>query len=161
MRLFDIVFWELFPLYVAIFCAKPRRKRTSLHTGETIGAMAPEKPLTLLSKGYTRKGNKGAKCFSWNSKNNILENRWLYTDRSLTWTLSPVSRKDNAVYLNTLENGEQIIIGKDWDSGKQVAEIRLAKTYKVNTCGQFIYPLRNGDLVVSGAFGQVLIRKNK
>lgn len=116
-------------------------------------------PLTLLSMGYTRKGPKGAECFSWNSKNNTLEKRWLYSDRPMTWTLSPISRKDNAVYLNTLENGELIIIGKDWDSGKQVAEIRLPKTYKLNTCGQFIYPLKNGDLVVSGAFGPALIRK--
>lgn len=63
--------------------------------------------------------------------------------------------------MNTLENVEQIIIGKDWDSGKQVAEIPLPKNYQVNTCGQFICPLRNGALVVSGAFGPVLIRKNK
>lgn len=116
-------------------------------------------PLTLLSMGYTRKGPKGAECFSWNSKTNTLEKRWLYSDRAMTWTLSPISRKDNAIYLNTLENGEWIIIGKDWDSGKQIAEIHLPKTYKVNTCGQFIYPLRNGDLVASGSFGPVLIRK--
>lgn len=116
-------------------------------------------PLTLLSMGYTRKGPTGAECFSWNSKTNTLEKRWLYTAKSLTWTLSPVSRKDNAIYLNTLENGEQVIIGKDWNNGNQVAEIHLPKTFKMNTCGQFIYPLRNGDLVVSGAFGPVLIRK--
>ena len=63
MGLFDIVFWELFPLYVAIFCAKPRRTRTSLHTGETIGAMAPEKPLTLLSMDTPAKVLKAPNVF--------------------------------------------------------------------------------------------------
>lgn len=116
-------------------------------------------PLTLMSMGYTRKGAKGAQFFSWNTATKTLESRWLYQDRSMTWTLSPVSRKDNAVYLNTLENGDAIIVGKDWTTGKPIAEIYLPKTFKVNTCGQFIYPLRNGDLVLSGAFGLVLIRK--
>jgi hypothetical protein len=116
-------------------------------------------PLTLLSMGYTRKGAKGAQCFTWNAKNKSLDSRWLYEERPMTWTLGPVSRASNAVYLNTLDNGDPIIIGKDWTTGEEIAKIQLPKTFKVNTCGQFVYPLRNGDLVLSGAFGPVLIRK--
>ena len=115
--------------------------------------------LTLLTMGNTRKGPLGAQCFEWDNKEKTLKSRWLYTDRTFVWTLSPVSHADNAVYMNTMVDGEYIIIGKDWNTGEQVAEIHMPNTFKLNTFGQFVYPLRNGDLVVGGTFGPVLIRK--
>jgi hypothetical protein len=103
--------------------------------------------------GYTRKGPRGAQRFRWNPTIKTLEASWLYTERSMAWTLSPVSNTDQAIYLNTLEDGHMTIIGVDWVSGQQVTSIRLPDTYKVNTAGQFIYPLPDGSLIISGSFG--------
>lgn len=99
--------------------------------------------LTLFSLGYTRKAPRGAQCFEWNSDTKRLESRWLYTDRTLCWTLSPVSAATGAVYLNTLQDGDYKIIGLDWQTGSQIAEIQFPDTYKLNTCGQFVFPARS------------------
>jgi len=72
--------------------------------------------------------------------------------------LSPISITDQTVYLDTLEDGQMTIIGLDWESGRQVTSVRLPDTYKVNTRGQFVYPLPDGSLVVSGSFGPSGIR---
>ena len=65
--------------------------------------------------GYTRKGPRGAQRFRWNATTKTLEASWLYTERSMAWTLSPVSITDQTVYLNTLQDGVMTIIGLDWE----------------------------------------------
>jgi hypothetical protein len=117
------------------------------------GAQTHAMQTTLASMGYTRKGPRGAQRFRWNATTTTLEPSWLYTERSMAWTLSPVSITDQIIYLNTLQDGVMTIIGLDWDSGRPVTSIRLPATYKVNTAGQFIYPLPDGSLIVSGSFG--------
>lgn len=75
----------------------------------------------------------------------------------MSWTLSPVSAASNAVYLNTLENGEYRIVGLDWDTGEEIARLDMPNTFKLNTAGQFVFPLNSTTLVSSGSFGPVLI----
>jgi hypothetical protein len=55
--------------------------------------------------GYTRKGPRGAQRFQWNAETKTLQASWLYTERSMAWTLSPVSSTDQTIYLNTLQDG--------------------------------------------------------
>jgi hypothetical protein len=113
---------------------------------------------TLATMGYTRVGPRGAEKFSWDSKSNSLKRDWIYMDRNVTWTMTPVSIPDNATYLNTLVDGEWRIIGLDWDSGEKVADIKLPNSYKFNSAGGFLMPLPDGDLFASGMFGPVRIR---
>jgi hypothetical protein len=113
--------------------------------------------LTLMSLGYTRKAPRGAQCFRWDRTQRRFSSQWLYTDRTMCWTLSPVSSASNAVYLNTLENGEYRVVGLDWETGEEVARLELPNTFRFNTAGQFLLPLNEHTLVSSGAFGPVLI----
>lgn len=113
--------------------------------------------LTLLSLGYTRQAPRGAQCFRWDATRRRFTSQWLYTDRTMSWTLSPVSAASNAVYLNTLENGEYRIVGLDWDTGEEIARLDMPNTFKLNTAGQFVFPLNSTTLVSSGSFGPVLI----
>lgn len=113
--------------------------------------------LTLMSLGYTRQAPRGAQCFQWDRAQRRFTSQWLYTDRTMCWTLSPVSSASNAVYLNTLENGEYCIIGLDWETGEEVARLNMPNTFRLNTAGQFLLPLNENTLVSSGAFGPVLI----
>lgn len=103
--------------------------------------------------------NDKAAKFRWDRTTRALEKQWLFMDRAITWTLSPMCSPNHAVYLNTLESGDWRIIGLDWDTGEHVAEIRLGSTYKYNCAGGFIWPLPSGDLFVGGMFGPVLIRR--
>jgi hypothetical protein len=64
------------------------------------GAEAHAMQTTLASMGYTREGPRGAQRFRWNTDTKTLEASWLYTDRSMAWTLSPVSSTDDVIYLN-------------------------------------------------------------
>jgi hypothetical protein len=113
--------------------------------------------VTLLSLGYTRKAPRGAQCFRWDSAARRFSSEWLYTDRTMSWTLGPVSSASNAVYLNTLEDGEYRIIGLDWETGEEVARLDMPNTFTLNTAGQFVFPLNATTLVASGSFGPVLI----
>ena len=114
---------------------------------------------TVTTMGYTRQAPVGAQKFRWDPTTRTLVKQWLYMDRALTWTLSPMCTPNHAVYLNTLENGDWRIIGIDWDTGEHVAEIKLGSTYKYNCAGGFIWPLPSGDIFVGGMFGPVLIRR--
>ena len=51
-----------------------------------------------------------------------------------------------------------MIVGLDWETGEQVADIHLPNTFKLNTVGQFVLPLRDDLILVSGGFGPVLLR---
>ncbi len=112
---------------------------------------------TLLTMGYTKKAPVGADKFSWDNETNTLKRDWSYIDRSITWTLSPVSIPNNAVYLNTLQDGKWRILGFDWNTGKKVADIALPDSYKFNCAGGFIYPLPDGRIFAGGMFGPVII----
>jgi hypothetical protein len=57
-----------------------------------------------------------------------------------------------------LQDGEYVIVGLDWETGEQVADIHLPNTFKLNTVGQFVLPLRDDLILVSGGFGPVLLR---
>ncbi|MEJ2532122.1 MAG: hypothetical protein P8Y92_10010 [Halioglobus sp.] len=113
---------------------------------------------TLVTMGYTRKAPRGAEKFSWNADTNAFERDWLYDARTVTWTMTPVSAANNATYLNTLQDGEWIIVGVNWDSGEQIAEIKLPPSYIYNALGGFHMPMPDGDIFVSGMFGPVRIR---
>lgn len=113
---------------------------------------------TLVTMGYTRKGPRGAEKFSWNAKTNTLERDWIYKERTETWTMTPVSSAYNATYLNTLQGGEWVIVGIDWDSGEEIANIKLPNSYIYNALGGFHMPMPDGDIFVSGMFGPVRIR---
>lgn len=112
---------------------------------------------TLLSMGYTRQGPIGAQRFTWNSDTKSLESAWTYAERSMAWTLAPISQSESTIYLTTLHDGDMILVGLDWATGEQTTTIRLPHTYKVNTFGQFIYPLPDRSLLISGAFGPIRI----
>jgi len=112
---------------------------------------------TLVTMGYTRKAPIGADKLHWDEKQNILIRDWTYLDRSITWTLSPVSVPNNAVYLNTLQEGKWIIKGIDWDSGEEIANISLPNSYKFNCAGGFIYGLPDGRIYAGGMFGPTII----
>ena len=114
---------------------------------------------TVLTAGSTRKSSVGAEKVVWNSQKKELERGWLYQKRGMTMTLSPVSIPNNAVYLNTYEKGVFRLIGLDWDTGKEIAEIELGTSYKFHTAGFFLFPLPDGDLYVCGMFGPVKILK--
>ncbi|GMG86229.1 hypothetical protein MNKW57_05500 [Biformimicrobium ophioploci] len=116
---------------------------------------------TLVTMGYTRKAPRGAENFSWDAQSNTLKRDWLYDDRTVTWTMTPVSTANNATYLNTLQGGEWIIVGVDWDTGEKVAEIKLPPSYIFNALGGFHMPMPDGDIFVSGMFGPVRIKAKK
>jgi hypothetical protein len=88
---------------------------------------------------------------------NRLESAWVYNDRGLAWQLSPISAADNAVYLNTAEDGLYSLTGLDWDTGKVIATITLGKSVMFNTGGTFVTPLPDGGLYINGFFGPVRI----
>ena len=90
---------------------------------------------TLLSMGYTRKGPRGAQRFTWKSATKSLESTWLYDERTMAWTLAPVSHAESTIYLTTLQDGEPIVIGPDWATGEQNTTITLPPTYRINTLG--------------------------
>jgi hypothetical protein len=115
---------------------------------------------TLTTMGYTRPGPVGAHKLHWDGTARRLVTDWIFTERAITWTLSPVCAPNNAVYLNTLEGGDWRIIGLDWNTGERVAEIVLGSSYRFNCAGGFIWPLPSGDLFVGGMFGPVLIRRS-
>jgi len=75
----------------------------------------------------------------------------------LAWQLSPISAADNAVYLNTAEDGLYSLTGLDWDTGKVIATITLGKSVMFNTGGTFVTPLPDGGLYINGFFGPVRI----
>jgi len=114
---------------------------------------------TLMSMGYTRQGPRGAQRFTWSSDTKALESSWLYMDRSMAWTLAPVSRIDSTIYLTTLQDGQMTMVGIDWETSQQNATIALPPTFRVNTMGQFIYPLPDSSLMISSCFGPARIRK--
>lgn len=114
---------------------------------------------TLATMGYTRQSPVGAQKFRWDRTTRKFATDWLFTDRAVTWTLSPVCAPNEAVYLNTLEGGDWRIIGLDWNTGERIAEISLPNSYKFNCAGGFIWPLPSGDIFVGGMFGPVLLRK--
>jgi hypothetical protein len=113
---------------------------------------------TLLTMADTRKGPRGVEKFEWNRSTRKFERRWR-NDAQLQWGLHPVSSSSNTVHLAAHEDGVFKLIGLDWDSGKQVADIALGASRKFNVAGGFIQPLPSGDLFVSGYFGPVLVRK--
>ncbi len=112
---------------------------------------------TLLTMGYTKKAPVGADKFSWDSETNTLKRDWTYIGRSITWTLSSVSIPNNAVYLNTLQDGKWRILGFDWNAGQELADIALPDSYKFNCAGGFIYPLPDGRIFAGGMFGPTMI----
>ena len=116
---------------------------------------------TLVTMGYTKKAPVGADKLHWDDENNKLIRDWTYLDRSITWTLSPVSVPNNAVYLNTLQDGKWIIKGLDWDTGKEKASISLPDSYKFNCAGGFIYGLPDGRIYAGGMFGPTIIDLKK
>jgi hypothetical protein len=77
----------------------------------------------------------------------------------MAWTLAPISHAESTIYLTTLQGGEMVIVGLDWDTGEQTTTITLPPTYRVNTFGQFIYPLSDGTLLISGLLGPVRVRR--
>lgn len=112
---------------------------------------------TLVTMGYTKKAPVGADKFHWDSEKNELVRDWTYIGRSITWTLSPVSMPNNAVYLNTLQDGIWQILGFDWDTGEEVSNMTLPNSYKFNCAGGFIYPLPDGRIFAGGMFGPTII----
>ena len=113
---------------------------------------------TLLTMADTREGPRGAEKFEWNPTTNKLERRWR-NNAQLQWGLHPVSIATNTVHLAAHENGAFKLIGLDWTTGEQVAEVTLGSSRMFNVAGGFIQPLPDGDLYVSGYFGPVLIGK--
>lgn len=112
---------------------------------------------TLLTMGYTRQAPIGAEKFTWDDETNTLTSSWTYIDKGITWTLSPVSAPNNAVYLNTLQDGKWVIKGFDWDTGENISNLALPDSYKFNCAGGFIYPLPDGRIFAGGMFGPTII----
>ena len=113
---------------------------------------------TLLTMADTREGPRGVEKFEWNPKERRFERRWR-NDAQLQWGLHPVSSATNTVHVTAHEDGVFKLIGLDWDTGEQVADISLGTSRMFNVAGGFMQPLPSGDLFVSGYFGPVLVRK--
>jgi hypothetical protein len=47
---------------------------------------------------------------------------------------TPIITVGKAAYLNTLKDGIWKIVGLDWDTSEQIADITLPSTYRINTC---------------------------
>ena len=113
---------------------------------------------TLLTMADTREGPRGVEKFEWNPKARRFERRWR-NNAQLQWGLHPMSSATNTVHVTAHEDGVFKLIGLDWDTGEQVADISLGASRMFNVAGGFMQPLPSGDLFVSGYFGPVLVRK--
>jgi hypothetical protein len=61
----------------------------------------------------------------------------------------PVSVATNTVHLTVPKSGVFELIGLNWDSSTQVADITLGTGRKFNVAGGFMQPSPNGDLYTS------------
>jgi hypothetical protein len=116
---------------------------------------------TIFTMGTTVPGPRGAERFEWDKDRNEFVSKWVYQDKGLSWTLSPVSAVDNMVYLNTTEGGLYTLTGLNWDTGKVERTVTLGKSVKFNTGGTFISPLPDGGLFINGFFGPIRIHRGK
>lgn len=115
---------------------------------------------TILSMGTTVPGPKGVERFDWDTEKNEFVSKWIYQEKGLSWTLSPVSTIDNMVYLNTTENGHYSLTGVDWDTGEVKRTINLGKSVIFNTGGTFISPLPDEGLFINGLLGPVRVTRD-
>lgn len=114
---------------------------------------------TIMSMGTTVPGPRGAERLEWDSEKRKFVSKWVYEEKGVSWTLSPVSAVDNMVYLNTTEDGVYSLTGVDWDTGEVKRTVTIGRSVKFNTGGTFITPLPDGGLFINGFFGPVRITR--
>ena len=112
---------------------------------------------TLLTMADTREGPRGVEKFEWDPKARRFERRWR-NDAQLQWGLHPMSSATNTVHVTAHEDGVFKLIGLDWDTGEQVADISWSEP-DVQRRRRIHATAPSGDLYVSRYFGPVLLRK--